>query len=156
MSRIFSRTLHSSPMLFPSRFPRLQLLPTILHKSHTLHPRTLITTPIPPPTEYLSLTPIHLMETFISLIHNSPVFVEHPYYISIIFATITLRSLTTLPLAIQQRRRMKRLATVYPILKAWEQTLKRQNIPGGVSAVSKLVLSHHHIAAFMKVNLLKH
>ncbi|KAI9202975.1 60Kd inner membrane protein-domain-containing protein [Polychytrium aggregatum] len=49
-----------------------------------------------------------------------------PWYATIVISTVVLRSVTTLPLALVQRKRLGRLMGIAPIIKAWEETLKHQ------------------------------
>ncbi|KAI8921163.1 60Kd inner membrane protein-domain-containing protein [Powellomyces hirtus] len=49
-----------------------------------------------------------------------------PWWLTIITCTVAMRAACTFPLAIQQRKRMERLASLTPLLSAWEQTYRQQ------------------------------
>ncbi|KAI8614745.1 60Kd inner membrane protein-domain-containing protein [Chytriomyces sp. MP71] len=48
-----------------------------------------------------------------------------PWWLAVIAGTFVFRACFTLPIAVTQRRRVLRLAALQPVLKAWENTLKR-------------------------------
>ncbi|KAI9093125.1 60Kd inner membrane protein-domain-containing protein [Phlyctochytrium arcticum] len=82
----------------------------------------------------LSFSPVAFTETALILAQSST---GLPWWLTIIGFTTALRLTITFPLAVQQRRRMARLASLAPVIKAWEATfrqmLKRRGGPEGVS-----------------------
>ncbi|KAL2916162.1 hypothetical protein HK105_204253 [Polyrhizophydium stewartii] len=81
-------------------------------------------------------------------IHSTPIVITDtfegtPWYLTIILTTVFLRSVATLPLAIQNRRRHRRLQAIAPLLSAWENTMgmrMRMNAQTGADLMSDTTL----------------
>lgn len=59
-----------------------------------------------------------------------------PLWISIVGGTALIRSLTTLPLQIQQRSRTLRFNRIKPILESWQHTLNQSKVASASRAQS--------------------
>ncbi|KAJ3165371.1 Cytochrome c oxidase assembly protein cox18, mitochondrial [Geranomyces variabilis] len=102
--------------------------PTINSRSHppsrTLAAAiTAITTSTTAATTHLTLAPTTWIDALMTTVHVSSTL---PWWATIVTCTVALRAACTLPLALQQRKRMERLAKIVPLLKGWEQTYHMQ------------------------------
>ncbi|KAH6589936.1 hypothetical protein BASA50_009639 [Batrachochytrium salamandrivorans] len=75
-----------------------------------------------------TLSPVSLLVSLMDTIHSIPLtdmgsFNGTPWWLVICSTTVLLRSICTLPLAIQNKRRSDRLEKIQPLLKGWESTL---------------------------------
>ncbi|KAK5666230.1 hypothetical protein QVD99_006996 [Batrachochytrium dendrobatidis] len=79
----------------------------------------------------LSLSPVSLLVNLMDTIHATPLIAFElysgtPWWLVIVGTTIFLRTMCTLPLAIQNKQRTDRLRKLQPVLMAWESTLGLQ------------------------------
>lgn len=86
-----------------------------------------------------SFTPVSLIELALGTVQSTA---GLPWWLTIVSCTVAMRTACTLPLAIQQRRRIERLSNVQPILQGWKKTyqqqLKSQNETLSPVAVNKM------------------
>ncbi|KAI8998151.1 60Kd inner membrane protein-domain-containing protein [Gaertneriomyces semiglobifer] len=82
-----------------------------------------------PVLDQIPLSPITWAEKGLQLAQAST---GLPWWATIITCTIALRSTCTLPLAVQQRRRVARLESLQPLLDSWRQTIVHKvHLQGG-------------------------
>ncbi|KAI8823767.1 60Kd inner membrane protein-domain-containing protein [Fimicolochytrium jonesii] len=65
--------------------------------------------------------------TFLTTLHQTT---NLPWYLTLITATLTLRTCLTLPLALDQKKRLERFHTATTLIKAWENTFRRKHLQG--------------------------
>jgi inner membrane protein COX18 len=73
-------------------------------------------------------SPITLVESYFEMIHTHlPLLSEPlPWWLSVVVGTVIMRTMITVPVALYQRKRVKRFVEVQPLVKAWETTLQLQ------------------------------
>ncbi|KAJ3230895.1 Cytochrome c oxidase assembly protein cox18, mitochondrial [Chytriomyces hyalinus] len=91
---------------------------TLLHNGTLVKPPTLSET-IPVVTD----VPVFEFADALSNVPENPEFL--PWWAAVVAGTFVFRAVFTLPFAVTQRNRVLRLASLQPVLKAWESTLRR-------------------------------
>ncbi|KAI8836700.1 60Kd inner membrane protein-domain-containing protein [Chytriomyces cf. hyalinus JEL632] len=91
---------------------------TLIHNGTLVQPPTLSET-IPAVTD----VPVFEFADALSTVPENPELL--PWWAAVVAGTFVFRAVFTLPFAVTQRNRVLRLASLQPVLKAWESTLRR-------------------------------
>ncbi|KAI8925676.1 60Kd inner membrane protein-domain-containing protein [Entophlyctis helioformis] len=114
----------------PATASAADALPNLADAQADLEP---LLTPIEALANTSSASPVSALVHLMDTIHTPPDwlidavgFVGMPWWLTIVSTTVALRTICTLPLAVQNKMRSHRLKQIQPLLEAWERTIGSQ------------------------------